>query len=220
MHSTHSHTTSRLPGVIASWAACLLGIAYVLTTILGLRSLGSPAEPIGEPYFALMEILTLLIAPAMAISLAAVHGYAAPADKLYSRTAMAFMFLMAGITSGVHFVVLTVGRQLEPAQLTEYAWVFSFTWPSVVYALDILAWDWFFALAMLFAAPVFKGGKLERILRLLMIVAGVLSLAGLIGVPLANMQVRNIGILGYAVVAPFVFLLIGMVLRRNSSVEE
>jgi hypothetical protein len=35
--------------------------------------------------------------------------------------------------------------------------LFSFKWPSVVYALDILGWDIFFPLSMWFAAPVFSG---------------------------------------------------------------
>jgi hypothetical protein len=86
----------------------------------------------------------------------------------------------------------------------------------VAYALDILAWDWFFALSMLFAAPVFKAGRLEKTVRILMVVSGSLSLAGLIGVPLADMQVRNIGIIGYGVVAPIVFLLLGIVFGRTN----
>jgi hypothetical protein len=35
----------------------------------------------------------------------------------------------------------------------------SFKWPSVSYALTILAWDVFFALSVLFAAPVFGGNS-------------------------------------------------------------
>jgi hypothetical protein len=87
--------------------------------------------------------------------------------------------------------------------------------------LDILAWDFFFALSMLFAAPVFKEGRLEKAVRILMIVSGVLSLIGLIGVPLADMGVsnwfiyRNIGVIGYAVVAPVAFLLLGMIFGRT-----
>ena len=46
------------------------------------------------------------------------------------------------------------------------------------------------------------------------VVSGAVSLAGLIGVPLANMQVRDIGIIGYGVVAPLVFLLLGIVFGR------
>jgi hypothetical protein len=91
----------------------------------------------------------------------------------------------------------------------------------VAYTLDILAWDLFFALSMLIAAPVFKGDGLETAVRYLMIASGVLSL---IGVPLAIMHVgywlsvRNIGIVGYAVVAPIVFLLLAIVFGRTKRV--
>jgi hypothetical protein len=61
---------------------------------------------------------------------------------------------------------------------------------------------------------VFREGRLEITVRILMIVSGVLSLAGLIGVPLEDMQVRMIGVLGYAVVSPIVFLLLGIVFGR------
>jgi len=48
-----------------------------------------------------------------------------------------------------------------------------------------------------------------------MIVCGLLSLAGLIGVPLDNMQLRNIGIVVYGAIAPVAFLLIGIFLGRT-----
>lgn len=48
-----------------------------------------------------------------------------------------------------------------------------------------------------------------------MTVSGVLSLAGLLGMPLADMQVRNIGIIGYAVVTLLVFPLLGLVFGRT-----
>lgn len=53
-----------------------------------------------------------------------------------------------------------------------------------------------------------------------MIVSGVLSLAGLIGVPLANLNVRNIGILGYAGVSIVVFLLLGIIFESTHQVTE
>jgi hypothetical protein len=84
--------------------------------------------------------------------------------------------------------------------------VLSFKWPSVVYALDILAWDIFFPLSMLFAAPVFRGSRLAAWIRVLMSASGVLALAGLSGVVAGDMQLRNISIVGYVgvflVVAP------------------
>ncbi len=53
-----------------------------------------------------------------------------------------------------------------------------------------------------------------------MIASGVLSLAGLIGVPLANMHVRNIGIVGYLGVGSLVFLLLGIVWGRVQHVSS
>ena len=205
----------RAIGRAAAWAVFFLLVVYAVTTVLGFLSLKSPEDPIGDPYFTIMELLIVLIAPLLVVSMVAVHAYAAPEVKVYSLTALIFMILLAGITSSVHFVILTVSRQLEASGLTWIPLLLSFKWPSVAYTLDILAWDWFFALAMLFAAPVFKEGRLEKTVRLLMIVSGVLSLAGLVGVPMANMQVRDIGIIGYAVVTIVVFLLLGIVFGRT-----
>ena len=204
----------RIIGRAAAWAAFGFGVVYAAVTALGFLSLQSPQDPIGDPFFTLMEILLILTVPLMLVSMVAVHAYATPADKVYSLTALIFMLLLTGITSSVHFVILTVGRQLAASGLPLVPLLLSWQWPSVAYTLDILAWDWFFALAMLFAAPVFKVGRLEKTVRLLMVVSGAVSLAGLIGVPLANMQVRDIGIIGYGVVAPLVFLLLGIVFGR------
>jgi hypothetical protein len=210
----------RAIGRAAAWAAFFLLVAYAVTTALGFLSLKSPQEQIGDPYFTVMELLIIVTAPLMVMAMVAVHAYSPPETKAYSFTALIFMILLAGITSSVHFVILTIGRQIEAIGSTWAPLLLSFSWPSVAYALDILAWDWFFALSMLFAAPVFKAGRLEKTVRILMVVSGSLSLAGLIGVPLADMQVRNIGIIGYGVVAPIVFLLLGIVFGRTQHVAE
>jgi hypothetical protein len=214
----------RLIGRAAAWAVFFLIVAYAITTILGFISLKSPQDPIGDPYFTIMELLIIILAPLLVIIMIAVHAYAAPGVKAMSFIALTFMIVMAVITSGVHFTVLTVSRQIQAAGFTSAPLLFSFQWPSVAYTLDILAWDWFFALSILFAVPVFKGGRLERILRYFMIGSGVLSLVGLLGVPLAIMKVeywsivRNIGIVGYALVAPVAFLLMGILFGRARQV--
>ncbi|MFZ1311371.1 MAG: hypothetical protein WAR38_00835, partial [Chitinophagaceae bacterium] len=68
---------------------------------------------------------------------------------------------------------------------------------------------WFYALSVFFAAAVFKTGRLEKTIRTLLLVSGILSLVGLLGIPFQNMQIRNIGIIGYAVLGPVAFLVIG-----------
>lgn len=210
----------RMFGRASAFAVCFLLIVYAVTLVLGFLSLKSPSDPIGDPYFTILELLIVVIAPLIVIVMIAVHAYASPETKVYSLTALAFMIIMAGITCTVHFVILTVSRQIEAAGFPWVSLLFSFKWPSVAYTMDILAWDIFFALSMLFAAPVFKKGRLEKTVRILMIVSGVLSLAGLIGVPLANMNVRNIGVLGYAGVSVVVFLLLGIVFGRTRQITE
>ena len=70
---------------------------------------------------------------------------------------------------------------------------------------------------MLLEALVFKGSRLETAVRIAMAVSGVLSLAGLICLPFGNIQLRWIGIFGYAGLGPVVFLLLAKVLGRAES---
>lgn len=197
-----------------------LGVLYALFTTIGLLSLKTAHDVIGNPYFTIMEILSILISLLMTISLIAVHLYAASDDKVFSLISLSFMLIATGITSSVHFLILSVSHSAEAGQLSNYSFFFSFKWPSVVYALDILAWDLFFGLSMLFAALVFTKDRVEKNLKALLIICGILSLIGLMGVPLQNMQIRNIGIIGYAVVAPVAFLLIGKILGRSKQVQD
>jgi len=37
--------------------------------------------------------------------------------------------------------------------------LFTWTWPSAIYALDIAAWDFCLGVALLLAAPVFSGSR-------------------------------------------------------------
>ena len=210
----------RMLGRVTSWAVFCLVLMYIPTTVLGFLSLKSPQDPIGDPYFSMMELLILLIAPLMVVSVSAVHAFAPPDARAYSLASLIFMVLAAGITCCVHFVILTVSRQLESAGFVWTSLLLSFKWPSVAYTLDILAWDGFFAIAILFSAFAFRTGRLERAIRGVMIASGVLSLVGLAGVPLAMMNVgywllvRNIGIIGYALVAAVAFLLLGILFGR------
>jgi len=210
----------RTIGQTACWMVFVLGVFYAVITTIGLLSLESPQQTIGNPYFTIMEILSILIATLMAVSLVAMHYSAAPDDKFYSLTALILMFITTAITSCVHFLILSLSYTTEVVQESNFLFFFSFRWPSVVYVLDILAWDFFFGLSMLFLVPVFKKTRLEKNLKTVLLVSGILSLIGLIGVPLQNMQIRNIGIIGYAVAGPIAFLLMGKILGRSTPAQH
>ncbi|ULQ55484.1 hypothetical protein KJS94_12605 [Flavihumibacter rivuli] len=189
-------------------AVFLTGIIYAVITAIGLASLPSKEAVIADPYFTLMELLTILIALLMLVSVAALHTITPAADKVYSLLAVVFMALMTGTTCAVHFVVLTIADHPIMQNLPGISQWLSFQWPSLVYALDILAWDLFFPLALVFLIPVFSRDGKHPTLKWVLTIAAFLSFLGLLGVVLDNMQVRNIGILGYAVLSPITFLLV------------
>ena len=208
---------ARRLGMSSAVGVVVLGIAYVATLAAGLASLRSQQEPVGDPFFSALEILIILLAPLMVVLMVSVHMWASPQFKTYSLAALVFMALLAGVTCSVHFVILTVSRQAAFAGLQWVPLFFSFKWPSVAYALDILAWDLFFGLSMLFAARVFSRDWLQLSIRMLMIASGVLALAGLSGVVVGDMQLRMIGVVGYAVLFPVVALLLSVLFGRTSS---
>jgi hypothetical protein len=186
----------------SGFAVASLCLVYAVVLALGLLSLPGRDQPIQQPWFTLMELLILLIAPAMVVFSVAVHGIAAHDRKPVALLGVVFMSLCAGLTCAVHFSILTLSRQPGYADAHWARQVFAFEWPSLVYALDILAWDVFFALGALFLGGAVTGCGRAAFARKLLYLSAALALIGLIGLPLADMQLRNIGILGYAVVFP------------------
>jgi len=206
---------ARRIGLSCAALTLVLLVAYAVTLVIGLLSLDSQDQPIGDPIFTILEVLIIVMMPAILGLMTAVHAWAPARLQTLSFTAVIFMGLLAGLTCSLHFVILTVSREPEFAGQQWLPLVFAFEWPSVVYALDILGWDIFFPLAMLFAAPVFAGSRLATWIRWLMVTSGVLALAGLSGVATGDMQLRNIGIVGYVPVFLVVIALLAMLFYRT-----
>jgi len=206
--------SARRFGMVAAVGTVLLIAAYAVTLVTGLWSRPSPQEPIGDPWFAILEVLIILLMPLMVALMVAVHAYATAEVKVFSMAALVFMALLAGLTSSLHFVILTVGRNPAFSGLPWMLLFLSFTWPSVSYALDILAWDVFFPLSVLFAAPVFSGSRLATTIRVLLMTSGALALAGLSGPISGDMRLRSIGILGYVGAFPIAALLLAILFYR------
>lgn len=210
-HGTPRRRSPAQPAVAA--VVVVLSIAYALVLSAGLLTLPSPNDPIQDPWFTAMELLILVIAPAEVGLMVVVHARAAQERRPWGLAAVVFMAMAALLTCMVHFAVLVLSRQPPFAAAAWAEAVFAFRWPSVVYALDILAWDVFFALAALCAAAALPDDGLEHRARGLMVLAALLALAGLAGVPLADMRVRNVGIVGYAVVFPIAAALLAAAFR-------
>lgn len=185
------------PGIWATRIVSVLIVSYLAVLGGGLLSLPSSAEAIGDPWYAIMEVLILLLMPALLMFAVAIRECATANGKLPGACAVIFFSALTILTMTVHFLLLTVSR--EPLIVASAWWsrAFAFEWPSLVYALDILAWDVFFPLGMAFGAFAVDGTPQARWLKLSMLASGAVALAGLAGAFTGNMLIRDIAIPGY-----------------------
>jgi len=118
------------------------------------------------------------------LMMGAVHAYAAPEHKTFSLIAFGLMVCAMSLTGTVHFVELTALRQLGTAGIA---------WPSVPYAVELLAWNLLLGLSLLFASRVFeRDGRAVRV-RHSLTVCGALCLGGTIGPAVGDMRLQFIG---------------------------
>ena len=195
MSLSDSTSTSALSlGLAASALVVALECAYAIALGLGLASLDSSSDPIGEPFFTIMELLIIAMMPAFVLLTVSVLESCQPQRKQHAVAALIFVTILATITTSVHTSILLLSR--EPA-FVDMTHVFAFEWPSVVYVLDVLAWDFFFGFFAIFLGLAFEPKGLEGWIRILLLLSGILAFAGLFGAATANMDIRNIGIVGY-----------------------
>ncbi len=192
-------------GFVSSVSLFVIGLLYLLVGIIGVVRTGF-SHPIVDPILAVMELITFLAAPLAVSAMAAVHTRTPVNRNTYSLVALIFMALMAGLTMSVHFVELTAFRQTGSRGLI---------WPSVPYALELLAWDLFLGVSLLFAARALKAEGAEGRVRLGMLIAGSLCVAGICGPALGDMRFQFVAVAGYAVVLPIVFLALALLFKRD-----
>lgn len=211
-------STERTVGRAACWAILLLSLAYVPAMLAGFLANGGFDKPVADPYLAVMEVLILLMAIPLVALFACVHSYAPANRKTLTLSAFALVTLAVGITVCVHVVLLTAGRQLD-ATSPGYDLLFSWTWPSVAFALDIASWDFFLGFGLILAATAFTGPGLPVLVRRGLQLSGAVCLFGLVGAATGNMGLRDIGIAGYAVILPVVLLVMARVFAATPVTE-
>lgn len=185
-------------GMRTAFGLFVVGIIYAITVAIGMYT-AALTNPIVDPILAIMELLTLVAATLLVILMSTIHCKASPERKVYSSIALAFMVLAAGLTATVHFIGLTALRQTGMEGIV---------WPSAIYAVELLAWDVFLGLSLVFAAPVFQGDGLNRNIRIALIITGVLCITGTLGPATGDMRLQFISVLGYGIFLPVVWLMI------------
>lgn len=193
-------------------ALIALGVIYVGLIIWGIITQEPGTGFIREHVRILMEIVTMISAIVLLFfALSIKNMLLAPAHNFLAEIGVVFMTLLVALTGIVHFASITISSQLvdENPLLSP---LLSLNWPSLLLSIDILAWDVFFGIAFIFLGLSLRQIKEVSIASIIMIFSGILSLLGLIALPLNNMNVRYIGIFGYTVmpVIACVFLLRSM----------
>ena len=194
-------------GMWSAFGMFAIGILYVFTVSIGIYFAGF-TQPIVDPILGIMEVLTLVTAPLLVILMSAIHRTSPQDKKTHSLIALAFAVLVAGLTGAVHFVGLTALRQTGMEGIE---------WPSVLYAVELLAWDVFLGLSLLFAAPVFQGGGLRRNIRTSLVIVGALCLIGSLGPLTGDMRLQFVSVLGYGILLPVVWFMIAKYFQESTS---
>ncbi len=200
------------------WSAQImvfLAVVYIATGAVGLSWVPSPALPPGlvqvDPFLAILEIIMVIIAPVEVVLFTAVYAYASQDRKICGLCALIFVSILCALTCSVHFVLLTVGRQTG---YTAAPGAF-YPWPNMLFSLDLLAWDIFQGLGLLFAAPVFRGGGLSKAVRLSMIISGSLCIVGVAGPASGDLRFQVPAIVGYAGGLTVVCALLAVLFARS-----
>ena len=123
----------------------------------------------------------ILLAPIFVVLMAAIHARAPEPTRIFTRIALAFAIVYAVVIGVDYFVQFTVVIPSLQAGETEGLSLFTQYNPHGLFiageALGYLA----MSLALLFAAPVFAGGRIERTIRWLFVAGFVLVLAAFVG---------------------------------------
>lgn len=196
--------TARRLGIASSAAVAGIGLLYVGMIVLWLIVEATPREPIGDPYLAVMDLLTIASALALIGFVIATWCFADATRRLVALSALLFGSLGAGLTMTVHFVQLTAVRQLwQAGQVVDYRLV----WPSVLFAVEYFAWDVLVGLTMVCTGFSLAGDPTTLPARSTLVAGGLLCLAGASG-PLSGwMILQNISLAGYGVVLPIASVL-------------
>lgn len=204
-------------GIASADAVAAIGLAYLAVLAIGFATLPAPDRPIIDPWFTALELLILAEAPAIVLLMASLLAAVPPDRKSFALLALAFATITATLTTAVHSAILLLARHPALADADGLRRALSFEWPSAAYVLDVLAWDFWFALAAGVAAIALPSRPGLRIARGLLAGSAALAAAGLSGAATGDMALRNVGILGYGVMFPMAAFALGRAFRRASA---
>lgn len=173
----------RLACRLGFWSAALMSLlsfAYLATLVGFFATQGFVFPP--SPWVQLTAgVITFLTVPLMVVLFAAIREQPGT-HGILGTLGLSFALLFAAVVSINRFVQLTVIQQAPVGpQSADLARFQPYSTGSVMFALELLGWGFFIALAALFVAPLFAHGGLERSIRWTLVAFGAFSLVSVVG---------------------------------------
>jgi len=188
-------------------------LATVTETPSGWRGMESFVASF-QPIQMLPLIPSLLLAPTFIVLMVSVHYYAAPDRKIWSHLGIAFALVYAVMATINYVTQLTVVRLSILNKETEGLAMFVMGNSHSIFWALASAYA-FMNLAMLFDAPVFDGGKLERSIRWLFFANGATVVVTIFGVVVDSPPVYLLGsLVPWCVIFSLATALLAMLFRR------
>lgn len=217
MNSTNSSewwsSSTRRLGIASALTIAVVGVLYLVVIISWLLIEASPSDPIGDPYLAAMEVLTIISAFAVVGFAISVLCFVGVRNRLLAAGALISALLAAGLTTTVHFVQLTAVRQLwRFGDISDYRLV----WPSLIFAVEYFAWDILIGLFMVFTGWALSRAQDHSSGHRAFITGGVLCLIGVVGPISGQMLLQNVAVLGYAVFLPLAAFLASSMFKSST----
>jgi hypothetical protein len=187
-------STARI-GYWLSLLTLLLGLVYFGLVLTALASGNFP--PAGRLQ-TLLNVGILLSMPAMVLLWATIHQVTPAGKRAFSLGSLVFVAILSTLTSINRYNALTVVPQATAMGVSEgLEWFLPYGWPSIMFAMEVLAWGGYFGLACLCLAPAFGGKGLKKAIFWTLIANGGLSLAALLGQLLQNFPLSALGVLAW-----------------------
>ncbi|QJB70510.1 hypothetical protein [Parasphingorhabdus halotolerans] len=174
-------TVSPLNRRVGFWSAlfsAFFSIAYIIAQLAEwagiLGSAGGPESSSTATGIVLLLTPSLFLGSAFLILMISVHHVAAPARKIFGHIAVAFATAYVVLTGLVYYVQLTFVAPRISAGRIDGIEMFLFTpFDSFLYSVDLMGYN-FMSLSTLFAAQIFTGDGLPKLIRFFLFANGLL----------------------------------------------
>lgn len=196
-----------------SMIGVLLTALYILA-VAGMFTSGdlTPAEP----YVSIISVVSLASAPLFVFLWVILQNTVTPDKKIFTQTSLALIVIFATLTSINRYIAMTVVRQSIALGIRDgLNWFMPYGWPSVMAAMEILAWGFFLGLAFIFLSFAFRIGRLERAIFWTLLLSGIFSLIAVLGQIVNSTVLNMLGIIAWGPGLILLFLLLASWFRSS-----